>query len=123
MIEAMPSFQSSRLIGAPPDEVFGLVSDGARLRSLDAEPEGAAMRREVSVRHVSGPPAGPGATYEVSERLAGRDMGTHVLVTDDFEPGRRVAYRAKDGHDTVYELEPAEGGTLLTVRREYDDDA
>ena len=123
MIEAMPSFESSRLIAAPPDAVFALVSDAARLRALDHEPEGAAMRREVRVEHVAGPAAGSGATYEVSERLAGRDMGTHVLVTGDFEPGRRVAYTTRDGHDTIYELEPAEGGTLLTVRRVYADDA
>lgn len=123
MIEAVPSFESSRLIAVPPSDVFALVSDAAHVRALDNEPEGAAMRREVQVEHVAGPHAGPGATYKVNERLAGRDMGTDTVVTEDFEPDKRVAYRAADGYDTVYELEPQEGGTLLTVRREYEEDA
>lgn len=117
----MPAFESSRLISATPSEVFSLVGDGVRLRELANEPEGAPMRTEVTVRHTGGPPAGPGATYEATERIAGRDMGPATFVTDAYEPDRRVAYRSDGGFDSVFELQPADGGTLLTCRREYED--
>ena len=118
----MPTFQSSRLIHVAPEAVFSVVADGVRLRELANEPDGSPMRMEVEVEHVSGPERGPGAAYEVVERIAGKDMGRTIFTTREFEQDRLVAYRSEGGFDSIFELEPAEGGTLLTLRREYDDE-
>jgi len=115
----MARFESSRLIARPPAEVFALVADGVRLHRLPGEPEGAAMRREVSAEHADGPDRGLGAAFTVTERIAGRDMATTRYRTTDHEPNRRVAHRSDRSFDLVFELEERGGGTLLTAAREY----
>ena len=118
----VPTFSSSRLLPVSPGEVFSLVGDGVRLRRLASEPDGSPARLEVEVEHVGGPQAGRGATYEVVERIAGRDMGRSTFSTDEYERDRLVAYRSDAGFDSIFELEPVQGGTLLSLRRDYDDE-
>jgi len=115
----MPRFESSRLIAAPPAEVFALVADGVRLHRLAGEDEGAAMRREVEAEHAGGPDTGRGSAFTVTERVKGKDMGTTRYETAEYEPGRRVAHRSDSSFDLVFELEEQEVATLLTVIREY----
>ena len=96
------TYESSRQIPAPPEEVFALLADGVRLLELESEPEGAPMRRVVTAQD-----RGDGV-YEVQMRL-GRTQQAYEVTVEEFEEGRRVVY-TRPGLRTEYEVEPDRRG-------------
>ncbi len=108
------TYESSRRIPAPPDEVFALLADGVRLLELESEPEGAPMRRVVTAQD-----RGEG-TYEVQMRLGPTEQAYEVTV-EDVEVGRRLTH-VRPGLRVEYEVESDTDGTRLRCSRHYDDD-
>ncbi|MGH9028920.1 MAG: SRPBCC family protein [Acidimicrobiales bacterium] len=108
-----------RVIPAPPEAIFGFLADAARHPQIDgsgtvkqAKP-GAPQRLTL------------GSTFGMSMKLGiGYSMHNTVI---EFEDNRRIAWQARlpgflgrfvGGRIWRYELEPAEGGTI--VRESWD---
>lgn len=104
-----PLLEDSIDIAAPPPEVWALVTDLPRM---------AQWSPQVVKTIVRGGPVGRGTrTLNVNRRGLLLWPTRAEVVT--FEPHRRFAFRIKD-NTTVWSftLEPIEGGTRLTERRE-----
>jgi uncharacterized protein YndB with AHSA1/START domain len=94
-------------MAAPPEKVWSLVSDLARMPEFSPE-----LRRAF----VIGAP-GLGATIIGINRRGPVVWPTTSKVVR-WEPGQAVAWKVRESGATwVYELEPTDGGTLVTGRR------
>jgi uncharacterized protein YndB with AHSA1/START domain len=103
---------ASVVVDAPPDAVWRVVSDVARMGEWSPECRKVvllgARRAEVGVRMVG-----------INRR--GLAVWPTVSTVVRLEPGRAVAWRTRESGATwTYELEPAGGGTRLTGRRDLD---
>jgi uncharacterized protein YndB with AHSA1/START domain len=97
---------TSRVIAAEPQVIFDVLADpamhpvidgsGSVKELLDGAPE------RLSLRARFGMKMDRGARYRIE----------NVVV--EFEEGERIAWRHYHGHRWRYELEPVEGGTLVT---------
>lgn len=128
---------STRLIEAPPEQVWQAISNATDIRE---EEIGSALMYQIGV------PLPLSATTETSsgERVRHIRMGKNIAfdqVVVDWEPEHRVRYTYRFGpdsfppralddhvriggdffdlHDTEYRLEPVQHGTLLTARMSY----
>lgn len=96
-------------IHAAPEAVWAVVSDVARTGEWSPE------CRRVIVRG----PVGQGSTFVGVNRRGPVVWPTRCTITA-FEPGRRIGWTVKEsGARWTYELEPVDGGTRLTERREH----
>ncbi|HLX88109.1 MAG TPA: SRPBCC family protein [Acidimicrobiales bacterium] len=108
-----------RVVAAPPAAVFALLADCGRHHEIDGSGT------------VQGTKAGPsgelglGSTFGMRMRLGLPYTTSNTVI--EFEPDRRIAWqtgvggfasRFAGGRIWRYELEPAEGGTL--VRESWD---
>ncbi|MBO1770876.1 SRPBCC family protein [Agrococcus sp. TF02-05] len=101
--------RASRVIAAPADVIFEEIADPSRQPAWDGNdnlgsaPEGQRVRATGEVFSMT---LGSGAVRE-----------NHVV---EFEEGRRIAWKPSEegkppiGHLWRWELEPADGGTLVT---------
>jgi uncharacterized protein YndB with AHSA1/START domain len=102
--------KASRLIEAPPEEIFELIADPARQPSWDGNANLGEAEPGQRVRAA-------GDVFRMT--LSGGAVRENHVV--DFEEGRRIAWRPAEvgveppGHEWRWELEPrADGATLVT---------
>lgn len=99
---------SSVYIERPVDEVFAFIADpGNDLR----------WRKELTASHAEGDIGQrPGVHVHQSIAYQGRSAAVNLEVTE-FEPGRRICFRAHGGVRAhgCYDLRPDGPGTLLSV--------
>ena len=97
-------------IAAPPERVWALVTDVARMASWSPQ---------VLRTFVRGKVVGPGTTFLNLNRQGVKVWPTRAKVVR-FEPHRDFAFRIAENHTVwSFHLEPtADGGTRLTQRRE-----
>jgi uncharacterized protein YndB with AHSA1/START domain len=110
-----------RVINAPASEIFALIADAGRHSSFDGS---------GTVDHSSqtSQPLSVGSTFGMSMRGRPESLFLPYRTTNtviEFEPDRRIAWKTTIGPGGLiggriwrYELEPAEGGTL--VRETWD---
>jgi uncharacterized protein YndB with AHSA1/START domain len=110
-MDTSPFLQSrQRFVPAPPSDVFELLADPAMHPVIDGSGTVRAARPDGPAR------LGPGAEFGMDMRLGVPYRISNTVV--EFEDGRRIAWRHFSGHRWRYELEPADGGTL--VRETWD---
>jgi uncharacterized protein YndB with AHSA1/START domain len=113
MAVLMPSplpISASVHIDAAPERVWEVVGDVARMPEWSPE-----LRRLVVLGRG---PVAVGSTLLGLNRRGWVAWPTSSKVTR-LEPGRAVAWRTRESGATwTYELEPADGGTRLTGRRD-----
>ncbi|MDP1818289.1 MAG: SRPBCC family protein [Acidimicrobiales bacterium] len=95
----------TRFVPAPPEAIFDLLADPDKHALIDGSGTVRAKRSGPDRLHL-------GATFGVDMHhgLPYR-MTNHV---EEFEEGRRIAWRHFGRHRWRYELEPVEGGTQVT---------
>jgi carbon monoxide dehydrogenase subunit G len=101
-------------IARPPEDVFAYLTDLSNLPAWQSGVHGAQI--------VDGGEPRAGARIAESRHLFGRELETTLEIVE-YEPPRLFAVRALDGpvpFDVRHELEPAFGGTRLTVTAEGD---
>ena len=115
------SISVERVINAPADQIFALIADAGKHSSFDGS---------GTVDHSTEPsqPLTLGSTFGMSMRGRPESLFLPYRTTNtviEFEPDRRIAWKTTMGPFGLiggriwrYELEPAEGGTL--VRETWD---
>ena len=109
-----------RVIKASPDKIFALIADAGNHASFDGS---------ASLNHATQPPAplSKGATFGMAMRGRKETLFIPYRTTNtviEYEPDRRIAWKTTFAGGRVggriwrYELEPADGGTL--VRETWD---
>lgn len=96
----------SRVIPAPPERIFAVLTDPARHAEIDGSGSVQASRWSSDDRLVLGTKFGMAMRIGLPYRI------TNEVV--EYEPDRRIAWRHFGGHRWRYELEPVEGGTRVT---------
>lgn len=100
------SISDKVVVPAPPAAVFEVLTDTSRHAEIDGS---------GSVRGTRGEGTrltGKGDTFGMSMRVGLPYPITNTVV--EFEQDRLLAWRHFAGHRWRYELEPVEGGTLVT---------
>ena len=101
---------ASRVVPAPPEDIFDLLVDPAAHPSIDGSGTVKGTKAPTGTRLALGSRFGMtmrvGVPYAISNEVV------------EFEEGRRIAWRHFGGHRWRWELEPVEGGTL--VRETFD---
>jgi uncharacterized protein YndB with AHSA1/START domain len=108
-----------RLVPAPPEAIFDLLADASRHPEFDGSGTVKQIKPGAPTR------LGPGSTFGMSMQAGVKYTMVNTVV--DCEENRRIAWQTRPG-GTVgrfvagriwrFELEPAEGGTL--VRESWD---
>ncbi len=113
-----------RLIAAPPEPIFGILSDASKHVLID----GSGMLQGLSGSNAPNgepEPLGLGSTFGMGMKMGVRYTTRNRVV--EFDPDRRIAWqtgpdgtwgRLVAGRIWRYELEPTNGGTL--VRESWD---
>jgi uncharacterized protein YndB with AHSA1/START domain len=104
-----------RVINAPAGEIFALVADAGKHASFDGS---------GTVQHTTqeSMPLSKGSKFGMSMKMGLPYRTTNTVI--EYEPDRRIAWQTTmlsglvGGRIWRYELEPAEGGTL--VRETWD---
>ncbi|WP_375487820.1 SRPBCC family protein [uncultured Jatrophihabitans sp.] len=106
---------AQRIIPAPPEAIFAVLTDPERHREID----GSGTVRGV---RASDRPLTSGSSFDMHMRR-GFAYSTRSTVTE-FEPGRVIAWQTRPltlplpwfigGRTWRYELEPVDGGTRVT---------
>ena len=109
-----------RVIPAPPEKIFALISDPKKHTTFD----GSGTVKDSTEQ--SDAPLKLGSTFGMNMRMGG--PYTMVNTVTELEPNRRIAWQAHKGTKGIackltgrtwrYELEPVEGGTK--VRESWD---
>ncbi len=108
-----------RVIPAPPEAIFDLLADASR--HPEADGSGAVKR----VKPGAPERLGPGSTFGMSMQVGIKYSMVNTVI--DYEENRRISWQTRPGGPVGrfvagriwrYELEPAEGGTL--VRESWD---
>ena len=107
-LEREVRIQVSTTIDRPVSEVFDFVSDATNVMQW--------LPAAVERRKLTDGPVGIGTRFEATDRI-GRRLVTHTQEIIEFEPGRLVTSRmsAPWNGDYQIQVEPVDGGTLLTV--------
>ncbi len=103
------SVSVERVIAAPADRIFDILADPSRHQDFDGSD---------TVRSARGRPSRLALGSRFSMNMK---MGVPYFISNkviEFEENRRIAWRHFGRHVWRYELEPAEGGTL--VRETFD---
>jgi uncharacterized protein YndB with AHSA1/START domain len=106
-----------RIIPAPADAIFALISDPRRHKDIDGS--GTVRNAKKLPDHLA-----LGSTFGMSMKLGVPYSMVSTVI--EFEPGRRIAWQTwppigkalAGGRIWRYELEPVDGGTL--VRETWD---
>jgi uncharacterized membrane protein len=101
--------EASVKVDRPIDQVFGLVSDPAKIPLWQSE--------VVKSTVLDPGPARLGTRFTEVVRFGPWKMET-VCEIIAFEPHRRMGFKARSralGYEGVFVLEPVEGGTLVSV--------
>lgn len=95
----------TRFVPAPPEEIFELLADPRKHALIDGS--------GTVQKSLSGPQRlSKGATFGMSMKIG---LPYRIKNTvEEFEEGRRIAWRHIGRHRWRYELEPTEGGTNVT---------
>ena len=104
---------NSRVVPAPPEEIFALLSDPARHPEIDGS---------GTVRKVISDQGGLqlGSQFEIAMKRFGFPYKmTNTVV--EFEENRRIAWCHYGKNRWRYELEPVEGGTRVTETVDFSD--
>lgn len=96
----------SRVIPVPAQEIFDLLADPAMHPVLDGSGTVKASRGGNPER------LSLGARFGMDMRIGGPYRVTNQVV--EFEEGKRIAWRHLARYTWRYELEPQDGGTLVT---------
>ena len=108
----MARAEVSVVIDCPADEIFAF---------LTAIEKGTEWQKElVESTQTSSGPVGAGTTIREVRRFMGRTMEATFQVID-FEPNKKMGFQSIAGPFPIsgrYELEPAEGGTRVTIEIE-----
>ena len=104
-------FTDSRVVPAPPEEIFALLADPTR----HAEFDGSGTVQRV----VTG--SGPmqlGSQFKMAMKMYGFPYKTTSTAVE-FEENRRIAWCHWGKNRWRYELEPVEGGTRVTETADF----
>ena len=106
---APPCAQASVTISAPPEAVYGLITDLPTFATIAAETHGMEWQK--------GDSATPGARFK-GHNTAGSKSWTTTCTVTDAEPGRVFAFDVKSLAVPVahwrYDIEPVDGGCEVT---------
>ncbi|MEM9035832.1 MAG: SRPBCC family protein [Actinomycetota bacterium] len=104
----------SKLISTTPDQLWELLVDPSRHSEIDGS--GTVQGSRVGAERLTA----VGDTFGMSMRYWGvvPYKITNTVVT--FEDGREIAWRHFGRHVWRWQLEPAEGGTMVTESFEWD---
>jgi hypothetical protein len=111
----MVRFETTPLrVKRSPEEVFAYVAD------VNRHDEWSSAVQESRLEGFG--PVAKGSRYYQKFKILGRTVEGQAVI-EDYEPGRRVAFRSLTGPmpygwDVV--VEPADGGTVLTSHGEMD---
>ncbi len=102
---------SSTVVDAPPSTVFAILADARQHPRIDGS---------GSVQHIRSAPErlSSGSRFTVAMRLFGAPYTVTNTVVE-FEEDRLIAWRHFGPQRWRYELEPVEGGTLVTETFDY----
>ena len=104
-------FTDSRVVPAPPEEVFALLADPSR----HAEFDGSGTVQGL----VSDPgPMQSGSKFKMDMKM-GRFSYKVTNTVVEFEENRRIAWCHMMRNRWRYELEPVEGGTQVTESADF----
>lgn len=105
-----------RVIPAPPERIFELVSDPAKHTTFD----GSGTVKDSTDQSDS--PLKLGSTFGMNMKMGAAYTMVNTIV--ELEPNRRIAWQAHKGTNPIlkkftgriwrYELEPVDGGTKVT---------
>ncbi len=100
------SVSATRFIPADAGVIFDLLADPSRHHEIDGE-------ETVQSARGSGERLGPGSSFGMNMKILGVPyiIKNHVTA---FEEGRLIEWRHFGHHRWRYELEPVEGGTIVT---------
>jgi uncharacterized membrane protein len=108
----MATLESQIQIGASPEQVFAFIAD------LEKHPQ---WSHCMEIAKTSEGPVGAGTTYQSKGKNFGMTSNEKVEVTA-HEPNDRFAWESTGAFgwkfNWAFELQPQEGGTLLTERFE-----
>ena len=101
----------SRVVPAPPEEIFALLADPARHHEIDGS--------ETVQRLLTEPgPMQLGSKFKIAMKISGIPYRTKNTVME-YEENRRIAWSHMQKHRWRYELEPVEGGTRVTESLDF----
>jgi uncharacterized protein YndB with AHSA1/START domain len=95
----------SRVIAAPPEKIFGVLTDPALHAVIDGSGTVKAARSTTE-------PLTLGSKFGMSMKMGVPYRIRNTVV--EYEPDRLIAWRHLGRHRWRYELEPVEGGTRVT---------
>ncbi len=104
---------ASRTIAAPPEKIFDLLADPTRHREIDGSASVQAARTGSPTR------LGLGDRFGMDMKIGLKYRITNEVV--EFDDNRRIAWRHFGHHVWRYELEPTEGGTVVTESFDWTD--
>jgi uncharacterized protein YndB with AHSA1/START domain len=118
MSDSTDTVSVERVIAAPVDRIFDLLADPARHHDIDGSGSVRDAKGDASRLHM-------GSQFGMSMHLAIGYSTTNTVI--EFDDGKRIAWQTAPGgiqgrffggRIWRYELEPADGGTL--VRESWD---
>jgi uncharacterized protein YndB with AHSA1/START domain len=108
----MPLAHSEIFIAAPPEEVWGLISD------LERGPEWSVVTLKCEI--TSGGPLGVGSTYRSESRFVASKIKTEHEIVEWLPPHKIVSKATKGGDSTFTQVcEPQGEGTLLRMSNDF----
>lgn len=109
-------FRGTAVVGRPREEVFDFLADGANDRKFSP--------RVLEIEKATDGPVGVGAVYKSTVKDAGMKTQREFEITEFERPVKiRWAERSKNlvaAASGGYDLEPADGGTRVTVFNELE---
>ena len=110
------SFSGSAVIDRPPEVVFDSLADGTN------DPKFSPRVQEIA--KTTDGPAGVGTVYKSTVKDAGMKTSREFEITD-FERPTRIRWTERSKNQITvptggYDLEPADGGTRLTIDNEFE---
>jgi carbon monoxide dehydrogenase subunit G len=109
-------FRGTAVVGRRPDEVFDFLADGANDRKFSP--------RVLEIEKATDGPVGVGTIYKSTVKDAGMKTKREFELTE-FERPTRIRWAERSTNMITaaaggYDLEPADGGTSLTVFNELE---
>ncbi|MGE3268862.1 MAG: SRPBCC family protein [Chloroflexota bacterium] len=100
-------------IAASPEALWAWIADPTR------HPEMAGSGEPQSIQVVDRQPEGVGRRFESRQRIFGLVRYVTRSEVTKFEPDRRFRFQVDGGPVWDFELEPVDGGTLVTHRHRF----
>ena len=106
-------FSDTRLVPVPPEEIFPLLADPARHAEIDGSGTVHGLVSEPGPMQL-------GSKFTIAMKR-GRFSYKVTSEVVEYEENRRIAWCHVVKNRWRYELEPVEGGTLVTESADYRD--